>query len=109
MPIASDGRPGKQNSSVAVVKRSASHRKAAIVNQAFDEMERERGAGKRDYVARLIDAYHADPLTWLERVREIAEGPQQPDGGKVQPALSMQAFFLQAARNLSESMRAERD
>lgn len=68
------------------------HRARALFDQAFDAMEREAASGKRDHVARLVDAYHGDPLAYLERVHKMM-GAEQGNGGST---LNINGLFLQA-------------
>lgn len=91
------------HTSMREVKRVARHRVLALVDQAFEGMDIERTSGKRDAVASLIDAYHRDPLTWLERVRVLSADNADNPHSKGTKSLGLQALFVSAAREFAAS------
>jgi hypothetical protein len=97
--------PGPHGPYAATVNgRNTAARVHAIVGQIIDELDRRRASGRTggDIVRRACDEIEKMPaLDALRALRELL--PKDADAaGKVQPALSMQALFVNAAREVSK-------
>src|SRR5262245_37932402 len=106
---ASAGRPTGSGGDVTAGVRNGqliNQRIRALVGQALDELERRRAKGRSDVVAKLADQIEKDPITALRSLQDLL--PKDDVAGKA-PTLNMQALFVQASREMSESMRNQRD
>jgi hypothetical protein len=96
------GRPPEPRGPYAtqVGGRNTAARVHALVGQILDELDRRRVSGRADIVRRACDEIEKMPaLDALRALRELL--PKDADAASKVPALSMQALFVNAAREVS--------
>lgn len=76
------------------------NRLRAMIDDVLELFERERASGKRDHIAAMADAYHKNPLDWMERVGKFLGLGDQP--ASVQNFNQFNGIFAQAAASAAE-------
>jgi hypothetical protein len=88
------------STSASVYSVATRNRLRAIVDDVLELFERERTSGKRDHIAALADAYHENPLDWMERVGKFLGLGDQ--AAQVQNFTQFNGIFAQAAATAAE-------
>ena len=109
MSAAAGRPPGSGGDVTAGIKNGqlVNQRIRALVGQALDELERRRASGRSDIVKKIADEVEKGGIAALRSLQELL--PKDDVTGKVQPAMTMQALFVQAAREVGQLDRERRD
>lgn len=82
----------KQQAATAY-KAQVTHRARALIEMAFDELDKRKSKGGQDFVSKLADQLLEDPLRALERIALAFPEPVQQ-----QSTSNINALFLQATQ-----------